>query len=279
MTTPATKDDLPDLDIIITFRATHASRVASLARVLSHYGQLSGAEILVIEQDKAPATLPAFPAEAKRLFVFNPGPFNKSWGFNVGARQSDRGLLLFADADLLLAPKALVQAVRLCRSRVAAANPFDRLTDLDETESAQICAGSSAPDWTRSDGRNTRRDNEVLNFCGGAFMIRRDVFLALGGFDERFLGWGGEDDAMAFKLKRSGQALGQVEGSTAQHLWHAQDDSTTFAQPHYSNNLAILKSLASIDDAAFRFQCEVQRQLLGHPRKYELAAMPVSSPL
>jgi N-terminal domain of galactosyltransferase len=270
-----TKDELPDLGIIITFRATHASRVASLTRVLSHYGQLSGAEIVVIEQDAAPATLPAFPMQAKRLFVFNPGPFNKSWGFNVGARQIDRGLLLFADADLLLAPKALLQSVRLCRSRVAAANPFDRLIDLDETESARICAGNAAPDWARGDGSNTRRDNEVLNFCGGAFMIRRDVFLTIGGFDERFLGWGGEDDAMAFKLRRSSQVLGQVEGSTAQHLWHAQDDSTTFAQPHYASNLAMLKSLASIDDAAFRFQCEVQRQVLGHPRKYELAAMPV----
>ena len=275
MTTITAKDELPDLSIIITFRAAHASRVAALGEVLRHYAELPQIEVVVVEQDGVPAALPAFPDACKRLFVFNPGPFNKSWGLNVGARQVERGLLLFVDADLLLAPMAVLQAVRLCRSRVVAANPFDRLVDLAEQETERLRSGAQPLDWNRSDARTTRRENEVLNFCGGAFAIRRDTFLALGGCDERFLGWGAEDDAMAIKLHRSGHTLGQVEGSTALHLWHAQDRSTTFAQPHYADNLAMAKALTALDDSAFRFQCEVQRQLMGHPRKYELAAMPV----
>jgi len=275
MTISAAKDSFPDLSILVSFRATHPSRVAALAHVLAHYRELPQVELVVVEQDVTPAALPAFPDEAKRLFVYNPGAFNKGWGFNVAARQVERGLLLFLDADLLLAPRAVLQAVRLCRSRVVAANPFDRLIDLDATESQELCSGAQAVDFSRADGRTTRRDNEVLNFCGGAFVMRRDAFIALGGFDERFLGWGGEDDAMAAKLRRSGQVLGQVEGSTALHLWHAQDRGTTFDQPHYAGNLERLESMSTLDESGFRFQCEVQRQLMGHPRKYELAALPV----
>ena len=275
MNAASSSDEFPDVSVVITFRAAHPSRVAALMRVLAHYAALPGVEIIVVEQDGAPALLPAFPPMAKRLFVHNPGVFNKSWGSNVGAVQSERGLLLFADADLLVAPNALIRALRLCRGRVAAANPFDRIVDFNDADSTALIAGAAAPDWKRSDGRDRRRDNEALNFCGGAFAIRRDVFLSVGGFDERFLGWGGEDDAMAIKLTRAGIALGQVQDSVALHLWHPQDRAATFDQPHYAGNVALAKALTTLDETTFRFQCEVQRQLLGHPRKYELAALPV----
>lgn len=270
-----TTDEFPDLAVILTFRAADPARVAALADVLDHYSGLSGIEVLVIEQDREPAKLFAFPDCAKRLFVFNPGPFNRSWGLNVGARQSERGLLLPGDADILLPPKAILQAVKLCRTRAGAANPFDRIVDLSQAETLHWRADKKEPDWNRSDARSTRGDREVLNFCGGGFVIRRDVYLAFGGGDERFLGWGGEDDVMVHKLRRSGHMLGQVEGSTALHLWHEKSQSSTFSQPHYASNLAMVNALATLDDASFRFQCEVQRQLMGHPRKYELAAMPV----
>ena len=56
-------------------------------------------EVIVFEQDSVPR-VDSKPASINRrmLFGYNAGPFNKSWGFNVAARQTARPILVFADA-------------------------------------------------------------------------------------------------------------------------------------------------------------------------------------
>jgi hypothetical protein len=273
------RETLADVSVVITFRAADEHRVLALGAVLKHYAQWPMLEVILVEQAAEPERIGhPLPHNVQHHFVFNPGAFNKSWGMNVGARMSTRAVLLCADADTLLAPDAVEQSARLCRRRFSAVRPCDRWLDLDATESAVLATGMHAPNWQRTDARNTRREHEVLNFCAGAFLVRREAFIALGGFDERFQGWGGEDDAMALKLRRSGHALGRVADSTVLHLWHPHEQATTFQQTHYANNVAMLNALAALDDTAFRFLCEVQRQLLGNPRKYTLASTPVRMP-
>jgi len=273
------RETLADVSVVITFRAADEHRVLALGVVLKHYAQWPTLEIILVEQAAEPGQIGhPLPLNVQHQFVFNPGAFNKSWGMNVGARMSTRAILLCADADTLLAPDAIAQAARLCRRRFTAVRPYDRWVDLDATESAALATGVHAPDWQRTDARSARREHEVLNFCAGAFLVRRDAFIALGGFDERFQGWGGEDDAMAVKLRRSGHALGRVGESTVLHLWHPHEQAATFQQTYYPNNVAMLHALAALDDTAFRFLCEVQRQLLGNPRKYSMAAAPVLMP-
>ena len=75
---------------IITYRATDdPTRRANLEAVLAWLRLQTLAEVIVVEQDAAPTLgdLGAFPG-LRSLFAYNPGPFNKSWGFNVGVRAS-----------------------------------------------------------------------------------------------------------------------------------------------------------------------------------------------
>jgi predicted glycosyltransferase involved in capsule biosynthesis len=265
--TPAT---FADVAIAITFRASDEHRRENLLRVLRHYRDLTDIEIILVEQDSSPCNLGNLSSPTQRVFVQNPGPFNKSWGLNVAARQSSRAILVLMDADLLLEPAALTQAVKLTRTRAFATNPFDSLQDLTLAETQSI-RQRPVMDFSGASGSSQRRENEQLNFCGGAFVIQREFYLQLGGFDERFLGWGGEDDHMALKLQRSGKPIGKVQNSTAVHLWHPQTRATTFEQPHYACNLSIVQELAAFDSVQFKFLCELQRQLAGHPHKYQLA--------
>ncbi len=263
-------DSFADVCIAISFRGRDTHRVQNLQRVLRHYQGLSDVEILLVEQDSKPCALPGLASPVKRIFVHNPGSFNKSWGFNIAVRQSTRSLIVLLDADTLLELNALTQAVKLTRSRTFATNPFDAWQDLSLAESETLLTTDTI-DFKSARGSTQRRVHEQLNFCGGAFVIRREFYLQLGGFDERFLGWGGEDDHMEIKLKRSGQPVGKVQGSTGLHLWHPQSKATTFDQPHYACNLKMVQELAACDATQFKFLCELQRQLAGHPRKYELA--------
>ena len=72
---------------IVTYRATDdPARRANLEATLRWLKLQPLAEVIVVEQDEAPTLgdFESFPA-LRSLFAYNPGPFNKSWGFNIGA--------------------------------------------------------------------------------------------------------------------------------------------------------------------------------------------------
>ena len=191
---------------IITYRATNdPARRANLEAVLAWLKPQPLAEVIVVEQDEAPTLgdLESFPG-LRSLFAYNPGPFNKSWGFNIGVRASTGSLLAFGDADVLC--RTLPAAVSAARSDSLVVRAFSKLVDLDGAQSDMLrkdlsCLddpsfGATAPD--------RRQSGEITPLCGGLVLFPRQFLTLLGGWDERFLGWGGEDDAMDVKVKRAG---------------------------------------------------------------------------
>jgi predicted glycosyltransferase involved in capsule biosynthesis len=260
----------PRISMIATVRASSEARQRNLAYVLDWYQQMPGWELLVVEQDSAPRLDSTdWPFTRKRLYVVNGGPFNKAWGFNVGAKAAHGDILFFCDADLLLEHSALKAAASLCSRHALAVNPFDRLIDLNPADTAAILVQGQSPDFAREDASPLRGDREKLCFCGGAFFMRRSLHHAMGGLDERFVGWGAEDDAMTLRMQRMTTELAVLEGRAAVHLWHERSDASTFGNPHYPNNLRMLQELAGAPDDSVRFLCDLQRQIMGHPGKYE----------
>lgn len=63
---------------------------------------------------------------------------------------------------------------------------------------------------------------------GGDFGIWRDDFLAVNGFDERFVGWGQEDDDLGLRLRAAGLRLDSILDRTCSlHVWHPTDPTAT----------------------------------------------------
>ncbi len=81
-----------------------------------------------------------------------------------------------------------------------AVKPYRRLIDLSAEETQPILAGGfdRIPPRNETDSPNREGIGERIVFAGGSFVIRREAFVALGGWDERFRGWGGEDDALSY---------------------------------------------------------------------------------
>lgn len=257
--------------ILLTYRhGGEPLRLANLMTVLQWLSHHTTSELLVLEQDAYPS-LPAPGPEARWrvAFAYNPGPFNKAWGLNVAARLCAAQVLVFCDADLIV-PQTLPKAVQLCQRGYAMVKPYRRLYDLGEQESAALRAGELTPDGldlsTRAAGRAAIGEHLVL--CGGAFAIRRDAFDRLGGWDERFVGWGGEDDAMSYKLERRRLSTVELDEAPALHLWHPRPLSQTGGQAHYPANMRVLQSYRALEEAAFERLLEVQQQLCGHREKY-----------
>jgi glycosyltransferase involved in cell wall biosynthesis len=64
--------------------------------------------------------------------------------------------------------------------------------------------------------------------AGGDFGVWRDDFERVNGFDERFVGWGQEDDDLGLRLRASGIRLETILDRTQSlHVWHPVDSTAT----------------------------------------------------
>jgi hypothetical protein len=136
------------------------------------------------------------------VFVPCPGHFNKAWAVNAGVAQAagDCDILCVLDADMLVDRHFLRRnARRFARPGAQAHWPFVDPLCLDEaatsTAISQRCLrGMSRPAANQMRGVRLRRPP------GHCVWLRSPLFRRLGGFDERFEGWGGEDLDFIFRL-------------------------------------------------------------------------------
>lgn len=260
-----------NLTYILTYREDgSAERRLNLAAVLTWLSTLPDVRVVVVEQARSPSPPLQLPAGTQWIFCFNPGPFNKGWGLNVGAAMSESPLLAFGDADVICTG-AWSQAVQQLRhSATPIVKPYHQIVDLTPEESASVRAGNwnLCPQRPTNALPNREAQGEFVVFAGGVFFIQRAVFEQTGGFDERFLGWGGEDDAMTLRLMNSGFPLIELGTTPALHLWHPRSAQTTFAQPFYAANLDILETYRRSTGAQLKRLCEAQRSEMGRAEKY-----------
>ncbi|MFI1249620.1 condensation domain-containing protein [Streptomyces anulatus] len=140
------------------------------------------------------------------VFARHGGRFNKSWTVNVGVGTVDDGsaCVCVLDADILVDRSFVRRNVRRF---------------LDDGHTAHICCDRSlsldGPSTAEAIGRRCRAGDagvpwDVLRGVllreppGGALWVRGDAYHDVGGFDERFEGWGGEDEDITRRLSRSG---------------------------------------------------------------------------
>ena len=262
------------LSYLITFRESGSrDRRENLLAVLSWLGQWPEIDVVVVEQDAVPRLDGSLEYGAGvARFAYNPGPFNKSWGLNLAMGFARHSLLAVGDADVIAA-QTFAAAVDRCRT-VPAVKPYRNIVDLTPEETLRVRAGEWGllPSRSAQTLPNREGQGEYVVFAGGLFLIQREWLLRLGGFDERFRGWGGEDDAMTQKLRRAGVEAAQIDGPPALHLWHPRSRATTFGHAHYADNRRVLDAYAGYSDAEFTRLCEVQRQLMGNPHKYRPAS-------
>jgi hypothetical protein len=77
-------------------------------------------------------------------------------------------------------------------------------------------------------------------------VFSRTAFESVGGWDEEFVGWGGEDDMMTFKVEAAGLKTASMPFS-CYHLWHPR----VVPDPvEYSRTLGLLRSKVGAGGAA-----------------------------
>ena len=265
---------------ILTYRGEHAPaanpenhRLNNLTTVLAWLRRFPELAVILVEQAATPTLnahhLAPHLQGVNYQFVYNPGPFNKSWGLNVGARCANTEVIGFGDADVICGD--LMESVAACMQRAVAVNCHRRVIDLSPTQSAVVRAGDHdfLPSAEAQIDRSHQQERVV--FCGGNFFIRRQALLELGLWDERFLGWGGEDDAMSHKLQRARVNAIEFDSRPAIHLHHERAAPVAGgAPPHanYANNVRLLQRYRDYAEEELARLYEIGRQVHGNPAKY-----------
>jgi predicted glycosyltransferase involved in capsule biosynthesis len=210
-------------------------RLQNLRRVIDWILGFNGVELIIVEQDKSPK-LPAYTLKGfKYIFTKSDLPFNKSWAFNVGTKQSTTNAIVFGDSDLLMDPQDFINSVKLLE-QYESVNPYNRVIDLNPDENAQPI------DLLKKITRPGRGETDIqkVPIAGGIIMFRRDSLFKVGGWSEDYIGWGGEDDYQSFKIK---QLLTHIElPNRCYHLYHEKVKPDMM---FYQRNLQLLNKLVT----------------------------------
>ena len=229
------------ISIVTTFRASDKHRLNNLFAVERHlYTCFPSWEIVVVEQDtKSSIEYRKFSGKPIWVLAHNPGLFNKSWGMNLGYRLCKGEILVMADADMLIAAEDLQRAVDAVTHSLDIVRPYRHLIALTKQET-QLFRDTGALPATPTTNQGYDRTYRSENIClaGGMFVVRRAFYESTGGFDERFRGWGGEDDAFSIRAQALTSRSVVARKATAWHLWHPGSNRNKHSD--YRNNLTVL---------------------------------------
>jgi glycosyltransferase involved in cell wall biosynthesis len=161
--------------------------------------------IALVEQDQSPRLRETVAAYVDQyIFAFNQGPYNRGWGFNIGALLpgSRQSALCLMDADLLVSPGFLREGLTAMRSGAKAIQPYAKVLYLDRAGTERVLA-----DFAANPARSLsteRYSGQIFNTSqGGCLWVKQDLYAAIGGHDERFRGWGREDREFWQRLERT----------------------------------------------------------------------------
>jgi GT2 family glycosyltransferase len=154
---------------------------------------------------------------------------------NDGVRMSKAPYFLFTDGDCLFPPNHLLRHLQARKPRIIRAGDCYRMEQAatERIDSAAILSGAYMK-WVHREERNRvfqKRFKEVYyglirhpkkpKLTGYNIGISREDLEAVNGFDESFVGWGCEDDDIAYRLRQTGRRIASALGYThGYHMWH-----------------------------------------------------------
>lgn len=191
------------------------------------------------------------------------GPFNRSMAINRAATEAgDWDVAVVIDSDVMLRSSQVLAAVQSAASEGKVTWAHRRWRGLHESWTTRIIADGThyGPEFEDVDlDILVERTNPLSWSC--CIAIPRSTYDDLGGFDERFRGWGFED--MAFQSIVVGlYPWARIEGDVI-HLWHprsgeriAEGKGAGTATPEYITNALLGR----------RYMFALRRDHAGHDR-------------
>ncbi len=190
-------------NIVVPYRADATGNRATNAQAVLSWLTEMDLNVILAEHSATPDQSLIPPSGVERIHVRSEEAFNKSAACNRGFQIVDADVVAFVDADMVMN------------------------------------AGILPPPRRRP--RDDRRGTETIPACGGLVMMQSERYLRAGGMDDRFFGWGGEDDALSVALARIDSTMLVLKDEPAFHLWHPRQPEDRFGHSRYDSNLELAR--------------------------------------
>lgn len=167
------------------------------------------------------------------------GPFNRSAAVNdAAALAGNWRVAIIADNDTWVPPAQLQAAVAMAQktSRLTAA--FSRVVELSHDYTDRLLDGTA----TLADFNVDRVRTESLGVQSSMLVVPHALWEKVGGFDVKFQGWAGEDNAFWKACAVLGGEPARIDGC-AFHMWHQVAPRTG---NEYRTNVARWKRYARV---------------------------------
>lgn len=144
-------------------------------------------------------------------------PFHKTLALNRAADAATGDVFLLTDSDTWVPSRGVLDAEAMVRADPNTWHrPWRVKVKLDEPATERVLADDA---WDGEVPDGARFENRNAYWVAPPLLLHRDLWARVGGMDERFRGWGHEDDALAFSLRAVAGWPG-VAANFAVHLWH-----------------------------------------------------------
>ena len=236
----------PEISILVSSyeRPRHLERV--LVSIACQKGVLGRIEVVVTDDGSQDDTLDVVNHFAERCSFPIRYTTHAHRGFqlarcrNDGVRASSAAYLLFLDGDCVIPTDHVEQHLKRRRRGVAWSGFCYRLGKVESAglDMSAVMRGDYLSMPSRSEIAKLRklalksrlyswiRHPTKPRLFGGNIGVWRSDYERVNGYDENFVGWGGEDDDLRMRLRRSGVRIHSILPWTrTYHLWHPPVDS------------------------------------------------------
>ncbi len=198
------------------------------------------------------------------------GPFNRSAAINRAAAKqtsfarrkrwqpADWDFAVILDSDTILDAEQIISGIELAEETGTLVLPYKLRSMLSKAGTQEILGGyvGSWEPWV------TARERNRVSCC---VIVPRALWDAVGGFDERFWGWGGEDEAFYAACRALG-GVQRLDGANW-HLWHPASPHHDRSSPLYRQALRLCDRYKQTTDP------EAMRALLAESRSPDQIAL------
>jgi GT2 family glycosyltransferase len=164
-------------------------------------GAPAGCEVIVVDDASRDAT-PALAETKGARVVRQPVNGGPSRARNAGARAARGEILYFVDADVVVHPGAIAHVIAFFDAHPEATAMFGSYDDQPAVPGVISQYRNLLHHYTHQTGRR-----EASTFWSGCGAIRREAFLAVGGFDERSHPRCIEDIELGYRLRQAGHSI------------------------------------------------------------------------
>lgn len=171
-----------------------------------------GVEVIIVADGDTGESLQLAKASGAKV-LSTPVTSGPATARNLGARAATGDILFFIDADVAIGPETVAQVGAVFREEPRLAAMIGSYDDAPGEPNFLSQYKNLIHHYTHQVACE-----EASTFWGACGAIRREVFLAVGGFDESYRRPSIEDIELGYRLKRAGHRVRLVKSVQVKHL-------------------------------------------------------------